>query len=240
MRFQLPGVSRVKTGANFKDWVAQYPVDAQEKIIAFNKRHFGVYSINSPQQVAWMAENAYPMPEDVIAAEALSDSNLRELARNGNDKAGFLLRERDLATLKENFDAYAAQGKMQSDFWQSDPNASEQDKDMRMNTELMQQSNSPFKGYMQAQDSILETEPLGIDAKVIAGLEWASRLGDFRASQFLTEYIYNDPVRQAMATAASAVSVNDTQDIIRMRINGCTPVGAAPGKFIPGNFAPVE
>lgn len=89
-RFQLPGVRRARSGVNRKEWIAQYPPDQQQRILDFNQQHLGVFRVNSAEQVAWMAQNGYPLPEDVIAAEGLTDENLRELAKRGNDKAGFL------------------------------------------------------------------------------------------------------------------------------------------------------
>lgn len=110
-RFRLPGVSGARSASNFRDWLAEYPPYQQAKISDFNKRHYGVYRVNSREQVAWMAENGYPMPEDVIAAESLSDAALLELAERGNDKAGFLLKERNDARLA----AYLAKGGKQGD-----------------------------------------------------------------------------------------------------------------------------
>lgn len=240
LRFQLPGVTRTKSGINSKEWLAQYPVDQQEKIQAFNTAHFGVYSINSPQQVAWMAENGYPMPEDVIAAERLSDADLRELAKQGNDKAGFLLRERTSAATKAGLDNYHAQGKTNSDFWNNDPNARQITMDDLTTMQLLQQSHSPFKGYVQALDSVLKDDPVSKDATIIAGLHWAQSLGDFRAEQFLDAFVQGNPMRQAMASAAGAATVNGNNDKIQMSTNGCENAGVPPGLYIPGNFSPVE
>jgi hypothetical protein len=168
-KFQLPGVGRAKSGVNSKEWLAQYPPDQQGKIRAFDKRHFGVYSVNSQQQVAWMAENGYPMPEDVIAAEKLSDADLREMAKQGNDKAGFLLRERNVAATKERLDAYHALGKTTSDFWSNDPDARQLRMDDASTTQLLQQSHSPFKGYVQAFGAAIEDDQMARDSGTAVG-----------------------------------------------------------------------
>jgi|SRR5579884_19705 hypothetical protein len=241
-RFQLPGVPRVRAGtaASFQEWIGLYPEADQAAIRDFNAKHFGVYSINSPQQIAWMAQNGYPMPEDLIAAKALTDEDLRRLAQGGNDKAGFLLRERDIETLRAALQTYAAQGNTDSDFWLNDPAAEKMRQDDDLYRQLLRQSNSPFKGYLQAQESLLTKDPLEADADVIAGLAWAMSLGDFRASQLMTNFEGNDSIRVAMFMAAAKVSSNKDHDIMRMRETGCAPAGVGPGMYIPGDFGPVE
>jgi hypothetical protein len=239
-RFQLPRVTRTKSGVNSREWLGQYPLDQQEKFRAFSKAHFGVYSINSPKQVAWMADNGYPMPEDILAAASMTDAQLRELAAQGNDKAGFLLRERTVAVTKEKLEEYRALGKTESEFWSSEPIARQLSADEAATTQLLQQSHSPFKGYVQANDSLLKSSPQEQDATVIAGLEWANSLGDFRAAQFLEAFVGNDPIREAMVLAAGNVSSNGALDSTLIKSTGCQNAGVSPDMYIPGTFEPVE
>src|SRR3569623_1806774 len=72
VQFQLPNVTRVRTARSYQEWLTQFPSLEQEKIELFNKAHFGLYRVNSREQVAWMAANGYPMPEDIVAAERLN------------------------------------------------------------------------------------------------------------------------------------------------------------------------
>lgn len=239
-RFQLPGVSRGRSGASLKEWMAQYPPDQQQKLLDFNKRHFGVYMVNAPEQVAWMAQNGYPLPEDVIAAENLSADELRALVERGNEKAGFLLRERYIGTLREKVDANLAQGRSQADFLANDPEARRILKDDLRARQVVDASDSPYKGYVMAQEALLSSEKVGMDSAVISGLLLAQHLGDFRAGQFVTEYTADDPVRLAMLSVASAVSTHAAEEMALMRSKGCQYVGPMPGRFIPGDFAPVD
>jgi len=239
-RFQLPGVAHARSAANLQEWVAQFPPDQQQRILDFDEKHFGVYRVNSPEQVAWMAQNGYPLPEDVIAAEGLTDDDLRELARRGNDKAGFMLRERNIEKTRQKVDAYVAQGRTQADFWTGDPDAQQLAHDDRLTRQIIDQSNSPYKGFVQTQEAALLSEPVGIDSTVIAGLSWARRLGDFRAQQFMAEYVADDPIREAMQAVANAVASNHTRDFTLMQSRGCERIGTPPGMSIPGAFAPVD
>jgi hypothetical protein len=239
-RFQLPGVSVAKSGVNSKDWLAQFPADQQAKISAFNKRHFGLYQVNSREQVAWMAENGYPIPEDVIAAEKLSDADLRELAKQGNDKAGFMLRERTLDAIRSKLDEYHAQGRTDADFWSGDPMAAQISADELATTDLLNKSHSPYKGYVKAFGNGRQENQLAKDIDAIAGLEWALRLGDFRAAQFLNAYVQGNSNLEALVMVANEVSGDASTDSVLMKTTGCQNAGTAPGLFIPGDFAPVE
>jgi len=230
-RYQMPGVTRVRTAANLQDWLGQFPVDVQEKMKAFNKRNFGVYSIDSPQQIAWMAAHGYPMPEDLVAAEKLSNADLRELANQGNDKAGFLLRERNIDTLQAKFSEYAGKGLSRQRFWENDPDGPRMEQEDKNDRTLISKSWSPFKGYLQAQDSLLQegdvnNSPHDAEAKAMAGLALAGYLGDTRADQLALTYVGNDPVRQAIYTALQNATTNQALFVRATLSSGCTPVSS--------------
>lgn len=237
-RFQLPGVERVRTASSFQDWVAQFPPDEQKKITAFNERYFGVFSVNSPQQVAWMAEMGYPMPEDIIAAAYLSDQDLRAMASHGNDKAGFLLHEREVDTLQAKYAELAAKGQTRDQFWRNDPAAAQFNQDDSRFNQLLENSTSPFKGFVQARDAVLDEDPEYTSATVISGLMWAQNYGDFRVNQLIDNYVGNDPRRMAILFGAQAMSINDSKSLSALRNLGCP--GFNVGNMIPGNFAPVR
>src|SRR5579863_4442158 len=238
-RFRLPGVARVRTASSWRDWITQFPASAQEKITAFGKRHFGVFSVNSSQQVAWMAENGYPLPEDIIAAEKLSDADLRELANRGNDKAGFLLHERNIDALQAKYALYAERGQSRQQFWESDPDAQRMQQENEIDRKLMQQSLSPFKGYVQAQEAaLIPDDPVGTEAKVIGGLSLAEYLGDSRSNQFALTYVGSDPARQAIYMALIEASANQIAIVNALRGSDCTlPIFS---NTIPWNGNPIE
>lgn len=106
----------------------------------------------------------------------------------------------------------------------------------------LKQSNSPYKGYLQASAATSglyagESQD-DIDAKVIAGLIWAQGLGDMRAGQFLTEYVGQDLQRLVILNAASLVSLNDAENMDFMARSGGQRAVAAGGA-IPGGFESV-
>jgi hypothetical protein len=238
VRFQLPGVDRVRTASNFKDWLSQFPADQQPKISSFDLRHFGMYSVNSPEQVAWMAEMGYPMPEDVIVAQGMSDQDLRDLADHGNDKASFLLHEREIDELQSKYAELAAKGQNRSQFWNNDPSASQFGQDDKHYSQLLATSTSPFKGFVKAQDASLDEDTQYAPANVIAALLWAESFGDFRVDQFVQTYVGNDPMRAAMWSGALSMSVNSGSNMAALRSLGCP--GFNVGNAIPGTVTPVQ
>jgi hypothetical protein len=236
-RYQLPGVPAARaTASNSREWIESFGAD-KEKVGAFNDQHFDLYSINSPEQIAWMAQNGYPMPEDIIAAQAMSTERLRDLATAGNEKAAFLLRDRDLHALKDTFATYDMMKKSRSEFWQSDPAGELISQDQSLNAKLMQESKSPYKGYLAAMEAELSTDPVEASSKIAAGLLWSESLGDFRVGQFLQNWSAADPLNATVLIAADTVAKNVGTNVLRMRLLGCPSVSATP---IPGIAAPTE
>ena len=237
IRFQLANVGRVRTAPSFQEWLAQFPLDQQAKISAFNEAHFGVYRVNSREQVAWMAANGYPMPEDLVAAERLSDRDLLKLANQGNDKAAFLLAERQNKDLV----AFLAEGGNRSTYYDGMEGRSRIGEQMTIDR-LVKQSNSPYKGYLQASEGAsglhADEGQEVTDVYVIAGLIWAEQLGDSRAGQFLRDYASGDPQRMVILGTAAAVSLNNSVNMQFMAQSGGQRPGAA-GRAIPGSGAPV-
>ena len=130
-----------------------------------------------------MAERGYPMPEDVIAVANLADEQLRNLAAQGNDKAGFLLHEREVAAMEARIDALTRNGESKEALLRSDQALAIERSRVRDAVQaLYVSSESPYKGYVMAQDASQLNDPSERSATTIAGLLWASQYGDSRAS----------------------------------------------------------
>ncbi len=237
VQFQLANVGRVRTAPSFQEWLAQFPSDQQARISAFNKAHFGVYRVNSREQVAWMAANGYPMPEDIVAAERLTDRDLLKLANQGNDKAAFLLAERQNKNLVD----FVAEGGDSWSYYDGMEGRSRINEGMTIDR-LVKQSNSPYKGYLQASEAnsglYARQGQNVVDVRVISGLVWAEQLGDTRASQFVMDFVGGDPQRMIILETASVVSSNAVVDRAYMAHSGGQRPGAA-GRGVPGSSAPV-
>ncbi|MGH8040940.1 MAG: hypothetical protein ACREPN_02725 [Rudaea sp.] len=199
-RYQLPGVSRVRTAANFNDWLKQYPAADRDRIKAFDTRYNGVYEISSPQQIAWMAQNGYPMPDDLIAAQGIDDQTLRDLADHGNDKAGFLYHDRYLERLGDRHET-------QLDL--SNPSDLELANALDADHDIFLATPSPFKGYVEAADAFrVYADPMAQKARLISGLLRASQLGDSRADYILNEYVDSSMVSDQEYVIATQILID--------------------------------
>ncbi|MBS0589531.1 MAG: hypothetical protein JSR65_02705 [Proteobacteria bacterium] len=231
VRYRFPGVDRVRTAKNFKQWLAQFAPDQQAVITDFDKTHFSVYdTVTSPEQVAWMAQRGYPMPEDILAVKGMSDDDLRRLFDQGNDKAGFLLYERMSERVRARITAYEAGGEKVDQLFKEDPAFSVEAAKTRMFMQsLSDKSESAYKGYAVAYDASFDSDPLARSTHIIAGLMWASMYGDSRAkTDALGRYVQDDPDLNRLVAAASAMSLFTTED--QSRLN-CLP--ATYGSRIP-------
>ncbi|MEO9079769.1 MAG: hypothetical protein ABI268_10705 [Rhodanobacter sp.] len=237
IQFQLAKVARVRTAPSFQEWLAQFPLHQQAQISAFNESHFGVYRVNSREQVAWMAENGYPMPEDIVAAEGLADRDLLKLANQGNDKAAFLLAERQNKELVSFLD----EGGKRSAYFDGMEGRNRSNEHATIDR-LVEQANSPYKGYLQASEALsglYAGQPQEVtDAYVIAGLIWAGQLGDARAGAYADDYGGANPQRMTILGVASIVAINDRVDMTFMANHGGQHAGAF-GRGIPNGDAPV-
>lgn len=178
-RYQLPGVARVRTASSFDEWLDQFPVEDRKRIKAFDARYRNVYEVASPQQIAWMARNGYPMPEDLIAAQGIDDHTLQDLATAGNAKAAFLLHDRLLDRLGN---------RNERDLDLSNPDDEALSEALDKTDTLRLRTASAFSGYVQAADAFrVRIAPGEQKAQLISGLLRALQLGDGRAISTLLQ-----------------------------------------------------
>ncbi len=228
-QYRLPGVDRVQTGRSFEDWLSRYPQSMQKQMRAFNKRNHGVYEVSSAKMVAWMAQNGYVMPEDLAAVESMSTGDLRAMTASGNVKAAFLLKDRELGVLKRKFAEYASEGKSKDDVWLDNPQL---ETDGRMLKHVIEQSNSPYKGFLAARAAgVRGGDQNFADAQVIGALSWAESLGDFRGSTLAREFVHSGPgreeVRRLLYMSSGATAGFYLKNISKMRGEGCPYVGVS-------------
>ncbi len=210
-RYQIAGVTRVQTAASFEDWMNQFSLSQQETLRDFDKAFFGVYHDRSPEAIAWMAAHGYPMPEDVLAAEAMSNDQLRLLMENGNVKAAFFLHIRARDAMQENTGLSPAEAG-RSDAAQL----------YGSTLEVLNQVNSPFEGYLEAWGRG-RNAPEGQEADVIIPLlYWADFLGDHGALQRVQAYIDASPsAAERRYRSGLAGAVHGFSNLVRDAISRC-------------------
>lgn len=172
---------------------------------AFTARYPGAFQIKSVEQLRWMLERGYPMPEEILLAESMAVDSLIEMAKSGNDKAAMLAVDRLTET----------EPRVELDFLDGYER-------YKQNMPLMDQlhaSCSPFGYYVAARSPYL-VNPAGFDGVGIWELTHllaALRLGDERI-----EYLLNSTAREIgySREAISLVSLYDG-DTSGMRRDDC-------------------
>jgi hypothetical protein len=179
-----------------------------------------------------MAERGYPMPEDVVAAASLDDDQLRRLSSQGNDKAGFLLHEREVAAVQAKLDTYAKNGESKDAALRSDLALATERSRIRDSVDaLFVNSESPYKDYVMAQDASQIDDPVERSATIIAGLLWATQYGDSRAStDAMYAFFKGDAQLQSQQVAALAMLAAISFDRRRLNCHTSFPDTQIPAK----------
>lgn len=162
--------------ADFPSLLASYSPKQQRTLKAF----YGAYDdammqFSTPEQLAWLARRGFPMPEDVLAAQFLSDQQLINRSENGDTIATSLLAERWIQAADRTEDRPVSE---LVDIWRLEPR--------------VLASGSPFAGYFHARvrkfvanienaDQPRVARMLSLHSRIV-GYEWASLFGDIRAS----------------------------------------------------------
>lgn len=161
--------SRSKSTSSTKDAFRRLTPQQRDVVAKFYDQ-FGstVFDFNTVSQHEWMMEHGYPMPEDVLAAQALSANQLLENYYAGDVKAGYF---------------YVARRASAADAAELNPQEVQQlDRVVR---EVLG-AGSPFGGYVYYHYQMqVKRDPIA----AFAGLAWADTAGDSRAALELAEMV---------------------------------------------------
>lgn len=149
----------------------QYSANDLRVIDAFyDKFPVAIQAFKTPEQWSWIVRNGYPLPDDIIAANKMSDDELAKLVLAGNEKASFLYMERMLKNAGTDSDKMKNSDLSDNNSYAGRYSTAKQN---------IYKSNSPFIGYMIAKE---ETSNEGDAASQrYIGYAIAGMLGDTRA-----------------------------------------------------------
>jgi hypothetical protein len=186
---QFAGVSTIQSADSFADWMAKFNPDQRRIIDDFNRKFPGVYEVTSRAQIAWMAQKGYLMPEDVLAASGMTESELKTLADQGNIKAKLLYSQRVQTRFNTAQQAFVEAGGRAADFSESADGRAIFQELMGSSRAATSNVENPFVGYQIAWQSLSLPDPEHISAGVLRGLMQAEMAGDVRVTtQLLEEY----------------------------------------------------
>lgn len=150
-------------------------------------------------QTNWMRKQHYPMPSDIAHQASMSTAELKAAASTGRTGAQILYLARQL----HNFGQHLAQG-----YGYTRRKISPLPDIITTMRQLLG-SGSPFAGYLYAAKArtLSPGNEKAIASARLAGLIWASKFGDTRATRLL-----NDPKMQAVNAGTVAVEVSTMLD----------------------------
>ncbi|TQD41572.1 hypothetical protein FKV25_12710 [Lysobacter aestuarii] len=127
------------------------------------------FEFETPEQLAWLIDHGYPMPEDIVEALGMTDLELSQAFEAGDVKAGFFYMDR---LTEQRLRAKDANGALRP----------AERMEMAGLVEDLVLTGSPFAGYVNARyQSAVE----GDFNAAMASYAWAAWLGDGRAGDVM-------------------------------------------------------
>lgn len=84
---QFPGIPSVQIADSWETRLARMGEADRKWLERINASYAGALAFGDRKQQEWMIANGYPMPEEWLAARAMTDATLKRLAESGNAKA---------------------------------------------------------------------------------------------------------------------------------------------------------
>jgi len=182
-KWQFAGISSTRSGKSDSDWLSQYSSAELETIRKFNQLHPYAWTVHSAKEIAWMAQNGFPMPEDLFAADRMSDEELRDLAARAGGKAALLYYDRLSSERSAAIDVLRQQGGSAAGFIAAHPDVEAEWERMY---QIVRQTESPFLGYLEASRALWLDDRRSVVEGFAGGLALAYFRGDDRAGNVLS------------------------------------------------------
>lgn len=194
-RYQFAGIERVRAADSTDELLGHYSTDEQTRVQAyysgFGEGTFNltdqaiksIFSFWTKDQLEWLVSRGFPTPDEVLAADSMSDEDLAALAESGNLKAMAFhldrLAKAQRSRMEENSGALP------------DLSFAPAVQERAQLEERLLGSGSPFGAYALARDALAE----GDRGAAMAAYTFADRLGDVRARNFASQLESAGPVR---------------------------------------------
>lgn len=171
-RYRFGDIDRVEVAENTDQLLGRYHGEELEYLIGYYHGFtpvgsgFDVLDFHNREQMRWLVENGYPMPEEVLEARRVGKDELLALSRQGNTKAQMFYVDLTAATLgnPSREDGVGPEQMLAGSEW-------------IQTVDKVVASGSPFAGYVAAKAKKESGKRYG----VAAAYRLAQTLGDSRA-----------------------------------------------------------
>ena len=93
---RLPGVDRVRRAESWNDRLSTLTHAQRSRLESLNTRYFGTLEFDTSEEQQALVEAGFPMPEEWLAADAMSDEELARLAKASSPKGSLFYANREL------------------------------------------------------------------------------------------------------------------------------------------------
>lgn len=94
--FALPSVDHVKQATTWQDRLSTLTHSERQRMESLNQRYYGMLEFNSEEEQRKLVALGFPMPEEWLAADAMSDAELARLAKANSPKGAIFYANRQL------------------------------------------------------------------------------------------------------------------------------------------------
>lgn len=211
---QFPGVQSVQMADSWEHRIAQMNPRDREWLETVNANYAGALAFEDRKQQEWMIANGYPMPEEWVAARAMSDEALGRLAKSGNEKAQFFHIDRVAERASaENEDGDGIDMSDPDD----QPLAIAVARATAMAWRLSEKSEGPFASFVEGR-LLRANASYDNSARLAAGIVEAGARGDPRADRLLREFLAAHP----------AVTMAEVNSMVEAGRPAARPGGPSP------------
>lgn len=221
--WRFANVATTKLAGDDSQWAALYPPEKLPEIRNFNLMHPFAWTVHSGQQIAWMAANGFPMPEDVFAADAMNREQLRRAADAGGPKAQMLYYDRLMSERELALDAWKQEGNSVENFSQSQPAL---EAEWQRMWQVVAQIDSPYVGYLEAARAQWIDDRDARAQAFAGGLALAYFRGDDRAGNAILSATANGDLTDQEAELAYRI-VSQIRNYYPLP-DGCGPNSSTP------------
>jgi hypothetical protein len=182
-RLSFPSVDYVKVAPSWNDRLATFTTEEKARLESLNARYYGMLEFHSAEEQKKLIETGFPMPEEWLAAAAMSDEQLQQLADAQSPKGSLFFANRKLDRFLEAKQSLLDSGHY-SDLDRSVVNPRTQAMVYAGNALAL--TRSPFAAYLYGS---VFANMYGDPEFTAAGISVAGALGDMRAWDYSRTFL---------------------------------------------------
>ena len=197
---RLPGTAFVRKAQSWSDRLATLSHAERLRLESLNTRYFGTLEFASPEEQEALVDAGFPMPEEWLAADAMSDAELERLAKARSPKGSLFYANRELDRYLEARERLG-DNRRDTDASVMHPKVEA----MVYASEALALTRSPFAAYLYGSiNAHLFQDPSYTAAALAVGWSLGDQRGRFLTRQFADTMQRREDQKLDLGTVAAA------------------------------------